>query len=223
MSKPTVTPVKGKIAITKSAGVYARSVASPSRSVVRIAGMDIASSCGVSFCDFDPAKEPFQATLIGGQWDLSLSTHDTQSIRYLRLLSFLDVLQPDLIMYEEVKFTGVAPSVGGKNNISAIVARAVSGAQVVHSLCAVLLTWAEQAGVPCEAVPIGTLKKYATGKGVAGKEAMIAAGNARFGTELDADSYESTGADNIMDSMFLCAMGVEKYGKQTRKAGAVNG
>jgi len=40
---------------------------------------------------------------------------------------------------------------------------------------ATLTAWAELRGVPYEGVPVGTIKRHATGKGNADKDAMIAA------------------------------------------------
>jgi hypothetical protein len=44
---------------------------------------------------------------------------------------------------------------------------------------ATLTAWAELRGVPYEGVPVGTIKRHATGKGNADKDAMIAAARAR--------------------------------------------
>lgn len=178
----------------------------------RVLGLDLASSCGVSFCDIIPGQPITDAPIIGGQWDLSVGNHDTNSLRYIRLKQFLAVTAPDLIFYEEVKYTGQsAPPGMAKQNLTALVARAVSGAQVVHGLAAILTTWAEERDIPCEAVGIGVLKKYATGNGGSNKEAMIKACNEQFGTEFAVEDYDKTGVDNIADSMFLCKMAVHNY------------
>jgi Holliday junction resolvasome RuvABC endonuclease subunit len=42
-----------------------------------------------------------------------------------------------------------------------------------------LTAWCEQHRIPYQGVPVGTIKKHATGKGNAGKAAMIAAAQAR--------------------------------------------
>jgi len=203
---------KGKLALTKDPRVYERSLPRIRPDYRRIVGLDLASSCGVSFCDIIPGQPITDAPIIGGQWDLSVGTHDTQSIRYVRLKQFLETIEPALIFYEEVKFTGAVPP-GMRNNIQAIVARAVTGAQVVQGLCAILVTWAEERNIPCEAIPIGTIKKFATGKGNANKVAMIEACNKTHGTDFETEDYESTGVDNIADSMWLCHMAVQNYSK----------
>lgn len=48
-------------------------------------------------------------------------------------------------------------------------------AHVYGGLMATLTAWAEMRGIPYQGVPVGTIKKHATGKGNASKEAMIAA------------------------------------------------
>lgn len=207
--KKELTLPTGKLAMTKDPRVWARKLPAVAPQYRRILGLDLASSCGVSFCDIMPSQPITEAVIIGGQWNLSVGQYDTNSIRYVRLKQFLSLTAPDLIFYEEVKYTGQRPAPGMKMNLQALVARAVSGAQVVHGLAAILVMWAEERNIPCQAVPIGTLKKYATDNGGSGKEAMIAACNAQFGTEFNPDDYKSTGADNIADSMFLCAMAVQ--------------
>ncbi len=48
-------------------------------------------------------------------------------------------------------------------------------AHVYGGLMATLTAWAENRKIPYSGVPVGTIKKHATGKGNANKEAMIAA------------------------------------------------
>lgn len=178
----------------------------------RVLGLDLASNCGASVCDIIPGLPIKAANIIGGQWDLSVGNHDTNSLRYIRLKQFLAITEPDLVFYEEVKFVGQSQPPGmAKQNLTALVARAVSGAQVVHGLSAILTTWCEERDIPCEAIGIGVLKKYATGKGNANKEDMIRACNEQFGTDFDPAEFESNGCDNIADSMFLAAMAVHNY------------
>ena len=51
-------------------------------------------------------------------------------------------------------------------------------AHVYGGLMATLTAWAELRGIPYEGVPVGTIKRHATGKGNAPKDAMIAAARA---------------------------------------------
>ncbi len=56
---------------------------------------------------------------------------------------------------------------------------ATDAAHVYGGLLATLTAWAELRGVPYEGVPVGTIKRHATGKGNAPKSAMVAAAEAR--------------------------------------------
>jgi Holliday junction resolvasome RuvABC endonuclease subunit len=48
-------------------------------------------------------------------------------------------------------------------------------AHVHGGLLATLTSWCEQRSLPYQGVPVGTIKRFATGKGNADKQAMIAA------------------------------------------------
>lgn len=206
-AKPLVLP-KGKIAMCRDPRVWGRQLPVKPQEYRRFLGLDFSGSTGATFCDVVPGQSIRDAVLIGSQWSLALGQHDTNSLRYVRLKYYLQLTAPDIIFYEEVKYTG--PS-GMPGNRAAIIARAVSGAQLVHSLCAVMLVWAEQNNIPVQAVPISTLKKYATDRGNANKVDMIKMCNKRFGTDFEPEGYEQTGVDNIADSMFLCEMAVQQY------------
>ncbi|PQO23104.1 hypothetical protein C2I36_09550 [Rhodobacteraceae bacterium WD3A24] len=56
---------------------------------------------------------------------------------------------------------------------------ATDAAHVYGGLMATLTAWAEMRGVPYEGVPVGTIKRHATGKGNAPKAAMIEAARSR--------------------------------------------
>jgi hypothetical protein len=59
-------------------------------------------------------------------------------------------------------------------------------AHVYGGLMASLTSWGELRGVPYEGVPVGTIKRHATGKGNAPKQAMIDAARAKgFSPEDD--------------------------------------
>ena len=51
----------------------------------------------------------------------------------------------------------------------------VDAAHVCGGLLATLSAWCEHHQIPYQGVPVGTIKKYATGKGHADKDEMIAA------------------------------------------------
>ena len=83
-------------------------------------------------------------------------------MRYLRFRQWLDemvALQP----FEEVVFEEVRAHKG------------VDAAHVYGGLLGHLSAWCEEKKVPYSGVPVGTVKKFWTGKGNATKEKMIAA------------------------------------------------
>lgn len=71
---------------------------------------------------------------------------------------------------------------------------ATDAAHVYGGLMATLTAWAELREIPYQGVPVGTIKKHATGKGNAPKEAMIAAARARGFAPVD---------DNEADALAL--------------------
>ena len=72
-----------------------------------------------------------------------------------------------------------------------------------RSLMATLTSWAELRGVPYEGVPVGTIKRFATGKGNANKDAMIAAARARGFSPAD---------DNEADAIAILFWALETKG-----------
>ena len=74
---------------------------------------------------------------------------------------------------------------------------------IYGGLMATLTAWAELRGVPYEGVPVGTIKRHATGKGNAPKEAMIAAARARGFSPVD---------DNEADAIALLLWAIETKG-----------
>lgn len=76
-------------------------------------------------------------------------------------------------------------------------------AHVYGGLMATLTAWAELHGVPYEGVPVGTIKRFATGKGNANKAAMIAAARARGFSPAD---------DNEADAIAILFWALETKG-----------
>lgn len=85
-------------------------------------------------------------------------------MRYLRFSRWLDEVagRAKVIYFEEVRRHA-----------------ATDAAHVYGGLMATLTAWCELRGIAYQGVPVGTIKKHATGKGNASKDAMIAAAMAR--------------------------------------------
>ncbi|MDP2434002.1 MAG: hypothetical protein Q8O33_18570 [Pseudomonadota bacterium] len=76
----------------------------------------------------------------------------------------------------------------------------VDAAHAYGGFMATLTTWCEHHDIPYQGVPVGTIKKHATGKGNAGKADMIAAATARGHTPVD---------DNEADALALLHFAIE--------------
>lgn len=72
---------------------------------------------------------------------------------------------------------------------------ATDAAHVYGGLMAVVTKWCEAEGIPYQGVPVGTIKKFWTGKGNGNKEAMIKAGHAK--------GFKNIDDDNEMDAIAL--------------------
>jgi hypothetical protein len=68
---------------------------------------------------------------------------------------------------------------------------------------ATLTAWAELRGVPYEGIPVGTIKKHATGRGNADKQAMITAARAKGFSPVD---------DNEADAIAILLWAIETRG-----------
>jgi hypothetical protein len=80
---------------------------------------------------------------------------------------------------------------------------ATDAAHVFGGLLATLTSWAELRSIPYSGVPVGTIKKFATGRGNADKAAMIAAVRARGFKPAD---------DNEADALSLLLWAIETSG-----------
>jgi len=119
------------------------------------------------------------------------SRYDGGGMRYLRFQNWLaemDRLSGPIttIFYEEVR-----------RHIG------TDAAHVFGGLLATLTAWAELRGIPYGGVPVGTIKKFATGKGNANKAAMMTAARARGFSPVD---------DNEADAIAILLWAVETRG-----------
>ena len=79
----------------------------------------------------------------------------------------------------------------------------VDAAHAYGGFLATLTAWCEHRGIPYSGVPVGTIKRHATGKGNADKEAMIAAARARGFSPAD---------DNDADAIAILFWALETKG-----------
>jgi len=119
------------------------------------------------------------------------SRYDGGGMRYLRFQNWLaemDRLSGPIatIWYEEVRRHA-----------------GTDAAHVYGGLMATLTSWAEMRGVPYQGVPVGTIKKHATGKGNANKAAMIDAARAKGFSPKD---------DNEADAIAILLWAIDTKG-----------
>ena len=147
---------------------------------MKILAIDPGTHCGY-------ALSPFES----GVWDLSVKRHEGGGMRFVKLRNFLTKaiqIGPDsMLVYEEVR--------GHKGT---------DAAQIYGGIVAIITEICEQQLIPYQGVPVGTIKKFATGKGNSNKEAMLAAARAKW-PEVDIKD------DNQADALFLWAWAKGEY------------
>jgi Holliday junction resolvasome RuvABC endonuclease subunit len=196
--------------IERDPWVFAERLKRPAKSNL-VLGLDLGTNCGYAFTYMRDGQrlDPEKLAMNLGQFDLSAGPYDSGAIRFVRLRQFLSVMEPDLIAFEDVKYTPAEKP--NRFNAGAIVARAATACEWFGALKATVATWAEENGVPVASFPIGVIKKRATGKGNANKSDIIKACNALFGSDMDHKDYENAGYDNIADAAFVCLLTLEHY------------
>jgi len=100
--------------------------------------------------------------VVSGTWDLKPRRFEGGGMRFLRFRGHLDEIHklraPALVVFEEVRRHA-----------------GTDAAHVYGGLLGHLSAWCEEKSIPYRGVPVQAIKKFATGKGNAGKPAMIAA------------------------------------------------
>ena len=119
------------------------------------------------------------------------SRYDGGGMRYLRFRGWLDQLVTDVGGLSAVHFEEVRRHAG------------TDAAHVYGGLLATLTAWCEQHAVAYQGVPVGTIKRFATGKGNADKAAMLAAMQARGFSPAD---------DNEADALAILLWATETHG-----------
>ena len=125
-----------------------------------------------------------------GSISFALTRFEGRGMQYLKFKRFLGELcltvKPELIAVEEVR-----------RHLGVDAAHAYGGyLSHVGSYC-------EEAGIPHTGIPVGTIKKHATGKGNANKDAMIAAASKAHPDQLIVD-------DNQADALMLLSYAIQE-------------
>jgi len=131
-----------------------------------VIGIDPGTDCGWAMLN----AHTWGLRMGSGVWDLKPRRHEGGGMRYLRLRHYLaDMLAlcpPTCVavIYEEVRRH-----------------MGTDAAHVYGGIVGVLTAVCEERSVPYSSIPVGTVKKAATGKGNASKAAMLAAAQAKWG------------------------------------------
>jgi Holliday junction resolvasome RuvABC endonuclease subunit len=146
---------------------------------MNILALDIGTHCGWA-----------HSCGLSGTWDLSVKRDESSGMRLIRLRSKLreifDGEGVDIVFFEAVRFAG------GKTG------RAIP---VMGELQGVIKLWAELKKIPYKGLSSSEVKKFATGKGNAGKPAMKEAALKKWGGVVEGCD------DNEVDAKWILELG----------------
>ncbi len=137
------------------------------------------------------ALQTADGAIVSGTGSFRPSRYDGGGVRYLRFRTWLDSMAQDAAGIGVVHYEEVRSHVG------------TDAAHVFGGLLATLTAWCEQNTIPYQGVPVGTIKRFITGKGNADKAAVIAAVRAR--------GYNPTD-DNEADALAILLWAIETRG-----------
>lgn len=193
-----------KYRMYKDPEAFASKIGAADKRALRFLGLDLGSNCGVAIYDYIPGQKVLKEKLHLFQWDLSTQGLESGAARFVRLRAFLNAVAPDVIGYEDVKYSPPKEFfVNKKFGIPAVLSRVATASEVLGGMKVTVATWAEEANLLSNGFAIATIKKYATGNGKASKDDMIAAANRLLGSAFDTSKYKSTGIDNVVDAAFI--------------------
>jgi Holliday junction resolvasome RuvABC endonuclease subunit len=151
----------------------------------RILGIDPGTNCGWAVVENGKV-------LASGVWDLKPRRHEGGGMRFVKFRGSLlqiirDMGPPGSVAYEEVRRHA-----------------GTDAAHVYGGIVAMLSSTCEELKLPYIGIPVGTVKKYATGKGNADKESMVAAAAGILG--------RAPKDDNEADAIFVALAAVREIG-----------
>ena len=132
-----------------------------------------------------------ERTIASGTVSFRPSRYDGGGMRYLRFRSWLEEIAANADGLGAVYFEEVRRHAG------------TDAAHLYGGFLATLSAWCEQRSIPYQGVPVGTLKRHATGKGNAGKPAVMHAVRERGFEPAD---------DNEADALALLLWAIETRG-----------
>lgn len=128
--------------------------------------------------------------IVSGSESFKPQRFEGGGMRFLRFRRWISEIQESVPELQAVYFEEVRRHVG------------VDAAHAYGGFLATLTAWCEHLRIPYQGVPVGTIKKHATGKGNANKDAVIAAARARG---------HAPGDDNEADALALLHWAIEQH------------
>lgn len=134
-------------------------------------GIDPGTRCGFALRDKN-------GRVTSGVWDLQPTRHESAGMRWIKLESCLNQMLPrslgrtvTLVAYEEVRRH-----------------MGVDAAHIYGGIVAHVQRWCEANQIEHTGIPVGTVKKRATGKGNADKAKMVLSANEMWGVQVSDDN-----------------------------------
>jgi Holliday junction resolvasome RuvABC endonuclease subunit len=126
---------------------------------VRILAIDPGTLCGWALSENGRVLAD-----LSGVWNLAARRFEGGGMRYVRLRQHLQEIAAELIVYEEVHAH-----------------KGTDAAHIYGGMIATIAAYCEDRSVPYCAIPVGTIKKHATGFGNANKNLMLASAHSKWG------------------------------------------
>jgi len=166
----------------------------------RMLAIDPGTNCGYAYIDVpQPAPKTLKAQIeTAGLWDLSNARFEDDGMRYLRLEKHLFDVNPDMVLYEQVKFQH----------------KSRQAASVYHSMVNTIRMFCKKNNVACTGIDTNALKSRAVGKGGGKgtkKPDITAAANEFFGTDFSLVDKPGNKDHNISDAMWILQCGIETW------------
>lgn len=143
-------------------------------------GIDPGTKCGWAVLDAAGDR------IASGVLDLRSRRHEGGGMRFVRarrkLAEVIEAYPPSAVIYEEIRRHA-----------------GTTAAHVYGGIVAVLSALCEELSLPYQGIPVGTVKKYATGKGNASKDMMMQAARSKW-PEVPAKMD-----DNEADALWIAA------------------
>ena len=156
---------------------------------MRVIAIDPGTSCGYAYTDTGTVCVEQSGVL-----DLKPRRHEGGGMRCVRMKSLLWALASTFpagdvgaLFYEEVRGH-----------------RGTDAAHIYGGIIAVIAAFCEERSIPYRGIPVGTIKKRATGKGNASKAQMIESAQERWGDTIKSDDQA--------DALWLLQVGLEELG-----------